>query len=429
MPLTAQTRDDAVSALQNEMIEIDVLGNDLNVPQTGNLSVSASANATILVTDPENTPSNPSDDLISYTPVPNFTGQDTFSYTICDSTGSYCGSANVQVTVQSASPVRYVPEELPYDKLSDYNFFDGQLADLQPVFGVLPYEPISSLFSDYAHKARFIWMPNNSSAQYAGDHQVLDFPEGTILIKNFYYTNVLPSNSTQLIETRLMIRKDQQWVFANYIWNEAQDEAFFNLQGGPVEVTWLQNGVKRTVNYRIPTESQCFTCHKDYTDSTPIGLKPQNLNGNYNYAEGPRNQLTKFEEMGYLDSSYPSNINTVVDWQDSSASLNLRVRSYFDINCAHCHSDVKHCDYRPMRFAFEESADPVNLGVCVEPDTNIPPFTKIVNPGDKETSVLHFRFSTTEEQYRMPLFGRTLVHDEALALVEEWIDSLTETCE
>ena len=132
MPLTAETRDDAVSAIQNEMIEIDVLGNDLNVPQTGNLSVSASANATILVTDPENTPSNPSDDLISYTPVPNFTGQDTFSYTICDSTGSYCSSANVQVTVQSASPVRYVPEELPYDKLSDYNFFDGQLADLQP---------------------------------------------------------------------------------------------------------------------------------------------------------------------------------------------------------------------------------------------------------------------------------------------------------
>jgi uncharacterized repeat protein (TIGR03806 family) len=428
-PLAPDARNDFIEILQNRTVEIYVLNNDLDIPEAGTFAVTASENATITIEDPNNTQNNPSDDYIQYTPTPNFTGEDIFEYTICDASQTSCASAIVTVSVQNASPVRYVPSELPYEKLSDYKFFTGNMSNLEPAFGVVPFEPISALFSDYAKKKRFIWMPNNATGRYVSDHEVLDFPEGTILIKNFYYTNVLPDNSQRIIETRLMIMKDGKWMFANYIWNTAQTEAYFDLSGGPTQLSWLQNGVKRTVEYRIPAESQCFTCHKSLVDNTPIGLKPQNLNGDYPYAEGVMNQLTKLVEMGYLDASIPATIETVVNWEDTSQSLDLRVRSYFDINCAHCHSDVKHCDYRPMRFAFNESADPVNLGVCVDPDTSIPPYTKIVNPGDKETSVLFFRFSTTLEQYRMPLFGRTLVHDEALALIEEWINSLTENCD
>ena len=383
----------------------------------------------IEIIDENNSPNDPSDDFIRFTTYGNYAGQDTFEYTICDSGGSNCATATVTINVQSGTPVNYNIDAMPYDRLSDYNFFEGSMSQLIPVFGVTPFEPISALFSDYALKTRFIWMPNNVSASYVSDHEVLDFPTGTILIKNFFYENVQPNNDTRIIETRLMIKKADKWDFANYIWNETQTEAFFDLSGGPTEVVWLQNGVERTVDYRIPAESQCFTCHKSFVDNTPIGLKPQNLNGNYPYTDGSKNQLVKFVEMGYLDAMPTTNISTVVDWEDVSKTLDERVRSYFDINCAHCHSDVKHCDYRPMRFAFNESDDPVNLGVCVDPDTDIPPFTKIVNPGDLETSVLHFRFSTTDEQYRMPLFGRTLVHEEALQLVEEWIYSLGNNCD
>lgn len=427
-PLASEAQNDFIEIFQNESVEIYVLDNDLNLPDSGTFTVASTENA-VITTDTNGTPHDPSDDYIRYTPVANFTGEDVFPYTICDPSENNCASGVVTVSVQTASPVRYVPEELPYEKLSDYQFFEGTMSNLQPAFGVVPYEPISSLFSDYAKKARFIWMPNNAKAHYVDDHEVLDFPEGTMLIKNFYYENVLPNNSTRIIETRLMIMKDGKWLFANYIWDLDQSEAYFDLTGGPTQVNWLLNGVERTVDYRVPTESQCFTCHKSLVDNTPIGLKPQNLNGNYNYPDGVQNQLTKFVEMGYLDASMPSTFETVVNWEDTSQPLDLRVRSYFDINCAHCHADVKHCDYRPMRFAFNESADPVNLGVCVDPDTNIPPYTKIVDPGSKETSVLHFRFSTTQEQYRMPLFGRTLVHEEALALIEAWIDSLTENCD
>jgi uncharacterized repeat protein (TIGR03806 family) len=426
--LSIETEADFVQVLQNETVEIDVLLNDHNIPEDPLLTVASSQNATVEVLQNE-TNGNSSGVRISYTPNSNFIGTDIFEYTVCDPSSANCATETVTVEVLAASPVNFELEEVPYPKLSDYNFFSGTMADLIPVYGVVPFEPISALFSDYALKKRFLWMPGDVKARYISDHEVLDLPNGAVLIKNFYYENVQPNNSKVNIETRLMIKKEEGWIFANYIWNESQTEAFYDLSGGFKNLSWLQNGELKTVEYRIPAESQCFTCHKAEINSTPIGIKPQNINNQYIYDFGSENQLQYLVQMGYLEDQIPSSINTVVDWQDTSKSLDLRVRSYFDVNCAHCHSDVKHCDYRPVRFAFNESGDPENLGVCVEPDTNIPPYTHIVNAGDPDTSVLFFRFSTTEEQYRMPLFGRTLVHEEAVQLIEEWITSLSVTCD
>ena len=90
------------------------------------------------------------------------------------------------------SPVVFNVDSLPYNNLSEYNFFEGAMSDLSPVYGVLPYDLNSALFSDYAKKKRFVWMPKDSSAKYINDYSSLKFPTGTILIKNFYYENVLP---------------------------------------------------------------------------------------------------------------------------------------------------------------------------------------------------------------------------------------------
>jgi len=160
----------------------------------------------------------------------------------------------------------------------------------------------------------------------------------------------------------------------------------------------------------------------------PIGPKPQNLNKNYTFSDGVSNQLEKLREFGYLGGSIPNDINTLIDWQDDSQSIDLRMRSYIDVNCAHCHSEDAHCHYRPVRFAFHENDDETNLGVCIEPEEQFGGLTYIVSPGNKDRSMLHFRLSTTLAQRRMPLLGRTLVHEEAVLMVEEWIDSITTIC-
>ncbi|WP_338410000.1 hypothetical protein [uncultured Flavobacterium sp.] len=352
-------------------------------------------------------------------------------------------SSNEEVYIPiPTSPVVVDLSQVPYPKLSDYNFFEGELKYLNPSLDVLPYEPASSLFSDFAHKKRFIWMPKESKATYNGDGNVLELPIGSAIIKSFYYENVqnsTPIGSTVLVETRIMIRKNEGWIFANYVWNEEQTEAYFDLLGSYKTISWLdENNVLKTAEYRIPNEVQCITCHKSekyennilITTNIPIGIKPQNLNFNYEYSDGNKNQLEKWIEKEYLENNFslPSAQNTTINYNDTSKPIDLRARSYFDVNCAHCHNDEGHCSYRPMRFPFNETYNNnTNMGVCVDTQDmqDFPnSLGKIVAPGNINKSMLYYRLNTTDESYRMPLHGRTLIHEEGLQIIEEWINTL-----
>jgi uncharacterized repeat protein (TIGR03806 family) len=339
------------------------------------------------------------------------------------------------------SPVTVDLTQVPYPKLSDYHFFEGEMKNQIPSLNVIPYEPRSVLFSDYAHKKRFIWMPDGTKATFEGDGEILNLPVGAALIKSFYYDNVQPENTTRIVETRVMIRNSSGWIFADYVWNTEQTEAFLDLEGSYTPITWKdENNVIRNVNFRIPSEEQCIVCHKvketennqELAIHSPIGIKPQNLNFNYNYGSVTKNQLTHWIELGYLENNFtlPTAENTVVDYNDTSKPLDLRVRSYFDINCAHCHTVKGHCDYRPLRLKYSETGASnglTNMGVCVPTQDmqDFDPFLSlIVKPGKTDQSMLFFRVNTTNGSYMMPLHGRSLIHEEGVALLEEWINSI-----
>jgi uncharacterized repeat protein (TIGR03806 family) len=353
-----------------------------------------------------------------------------------------CSNSDEAEQYVPVSPVVVDLTQVPYPKLSDYKFFTGDMKEQLPALGLIPFAPASALFSDYAHKKRFVWMPSGLKATFNGNDKSLELPVGAAIIKTFYYDNVqnvTPVGATRIIETRVMIRKSSGWTFADYVWNAQQTEAFLDNLGSFTEVTWLENGVSKTANYRIPSEEQCIVCHKkkelingvEETIYTPIGIKPQNLNYNYNYGSSTKNQLTKWIEEGYLENNFtmPSLGSSTIDYTDTSKSLDLRIRSYFDINCAHCHQDGRHCDYRPMRFAFHQTENNrTNMGVCVSTEDMQdfdPALSKIVTPGNINRSMMYFRLNTTDETYRMPLHGRTVIHEEGIQLIEQWINSLT----
>lgn len=339
-----------------------------------------------------------------------------------------CGSDdNVYTPV---SPVEADLTKVPYPKLSDYKFFEGDMKQMKPAYKVLPYDLNSTLFTDYAHKKRFVWIPTGKTASYSADGKILDFPVGSVLIKSFYYDNVLPENKTVILETRLMIKKESGWIFADYIWNDAQTEATLNLDGSYRNISWNQNGTTMSTNYRIPSELECFTCHKKDNNAIPIGPKPQNLNKDYTYTDKTENQLQRWIDEGYLNSA-PQNITSTVDWTDESKPLELRVRSYLDINCAHCHSEGSHCSYRVMRFAFNESSvSTQNLGICIAPQESVSPLTTyIVAKRTPARSAMFFRLNSTDETVRMPLLGRTVVHAEAVEMIKQWITQMDGPCQ
>lgn len=314
---------------------------------------------------------------------------------------------------------------VPYAKLSDYRFFSGDMKDHNPSEKVIAYAPASSLFTDYALKKRFVWMPSGAKAEYIADSELLNFPLGAALIKSFYYEDMLPNGGTKIIETRVMIKKSTGWIFAEYVWNEDQTEAFLQMDGSYQQISWLQDGNQKSTNYRIPSDVECLTCHKSNNSPVPIGLKPQNLNIDYEYDDGAMNQIQKLIQEGYLQPNVPANIVSTVNYSDVLQPLDLRLRSYLDMNCAHCHRQDSHCDYRPIRLAFSETSDPMNIGLCVEPDEFInTALINIVTPSNIERSVMHFRLNSIDENTRMPLLGRTLVHEEGVQLLEDWINSI-----
>jgi uncharacterized repeat protein (TIGR03806 family) len=437
VPLEIQTQEDFVQVSTLQTISIDIFANDTNIPATGLLSISSPSNGDVTINN-NNTPQDTSDDVLEYDPALNFVGTDTLQYTICLQDGSNCKTETISIIVFQDTTVTLNLDEFPYQTLSEYNFFNGALNAIQPAYGVLPYEPISSLFTDYAVKERFVWVPVGETASFDQNNKSLDFPTGSALVKMFYYNNVLPTNTTRIIETRVMVKTQDGWDFAEYVWNDAQTEAFLETteDGGYTEVNWLQDGQERFVNYRIPAKQQCVICHSNDFETVPLGIKPQNINSFLTYDDGPSNQLQKLIDFGYLEDALPSNITTVVDWEDASNSLEQRAKSYLDINCGNCHIDGGQGDYRAIRLGYTDTLNnDENAGVCVEGDTPIPVgggtfITKLIAPEDSENSIIYYRMSVTgDEAYKMPQFGQSLVHTEALALMEDWINSINQSCD
>jgi len=342
---------------------------------------------------------------------------------------SSCGSSDDSSEYKMVSPVVVDLTTVPYPKLSDYKFFVGDLKNLNPAYKVLPYDLNSSLFTDYALKKRFVWMPEGSTATISSDDKPLNFPTGSVLIKNFYYDNVLPDNRTKIIETRIMIKKSEGWIFANYIWNDEQTEAFLDMTGKTLNIKWMQDGEEMSANYSIPSENNCTTCHSNSNSFTPIGPKPQNLFKNYTYSSSEiKNQLQKWKEEGYLNT-VPSNVASTVDWHDTQQPLAVRARSYLDINCAHCHTPGGDCDDMPLNLAFSATTNPVNLGICVEPHDFVSGNQKYIIAGqDSWMSLLYFKMNTRIKAEMMPPIGRTITDGDGITLIQEWIDGMETPC-
>src|SRR5262249_31108877 len=170
---------------------------------------------------------------------------------------------------------------------------------LQPNTRVLAYDLNTPLFSDYASKHRFVWMPAGTSAQYR-EEATFEFPVGTILAKTFAFP-VDGRTAEKLIETRLLVRTKTEWKPLSYIWNEAQSEAVLEIVPDPVKISFTSpTGKHRDFTYMVPNANECHECHDKNKVLLPIGPKARNLNKSYDYADGRENQLERWARLGYL---------------------------------------------------------------------------------------------------------------------------------
>lgn len=314
------------------------------------------------------------------------------------------------------------------EKLSEWNFFKD-LKNLVPNEEVIPYDIHTPLFTDYAEKARFVYVPKGSKIVY-NDTSFFHFPDESVIIKNFFYynDNTHPEKGKKIIETRLLYKKQGKWIPLTYQWKENQEDAEILYAGNYVPVEWKDfTGKLQKIEYRIPNLNQCKSCHENQGVIQPIGIRAKHLNKDFDYSHIKENQLQYWSKKNILEGlPVEHKIPKLVNFEDSTQSLEERARAWLDINCAHCHNPKGPAATSGLYLNSEEK-NPVHLGIMKSPiaagkGTGGHSFDIV--PGKPEQSILYYRISTNEPGEMMPELGRTIVHKEGLQLIHEWIKSL-----
>lgn len=344
------------------------------------------------------------------------------------------GLAAVALLVTGAAPAEgpvnaaRLLDSTPAPTLDAYGLFKDAGART-PNAGLTPYALNTPLFSDYAEKLRFVYMPPGMKAAYR-PNGVLEFPVGTALVKTFAYPADFrqPEKAVRYMETRLLIRRADGWTPLDYVWNDAQDRAVLKRAGARLPVSYVDAAGKPvSFSYAVPNANQCKECHALSEVLSPIGPKARNLNGDFAYAEGNENQLAHWTRTGLLTGApAPSAIAATPHAADPKTPLKDRALAYLDANCAHCHNAAGIANNSGL-FLDLDQADPVARGVGKRPvaaGRGAADLDFDIVPGGPDKSILVHRMASRDPGVMMPELGRALVHDEGLALVRAYIAEL-----
>lgn len=314
--------------------------------------------------------------------------------------------------------------------LSAYRFFKGDIKDQIPSERVYPYELNSPLFSDYAHKLRFIHLPSGTTVNYNPD-SVLQFPVGTSIVKTFYYLNDERSEAKgrRLVETRVLIHEEDGWKSLPYIWNEEQTEAYLEVAGGSTEISYRnEKGEKRQLTYSVPNMNQCKSCHERNGTMTPIGPSARQLNRENIYQAVSKNQLSHLADEGILNMlpNKLSEVPKLANYNDPIADIDERAKAYLDINCAHCHNKAGQAQTSGLYLDWKQS-DHTAFGFNKSPiaaGRGSGDLKYDIVPGKPDESILLHRMKSTDPGVMMPELSRSLVHNEGIELIREWIKGM-----
>jgi len=314
-------------------------------------------------------------------------------------------------------------------ELSDYRLFADATDPTDNANGGVIYDLTTPLFTDYANKYRFVFVPDGTQAVYRSE-EVFDFPVGTIIAKTFAIQADLRDDDSaeDIIETRLLIHRKDGWKALPYIWNDDKTEAVLSVTGGTRAVSWIDtDGVQQSTDYIVPNTNNCANCHGE-VELTPIGPKARLLNKDFAYASGSANQLDHWMDLGILIEvpEDKSTIDTIPLWGDTSADLDDRARGYLDINCAHCHAPRGAADTSGLFLEYTRLFG-LDTGECKPPvaaGEGAGNLDYDIVPGDAQSSILHFRMDSNKSAVRMPEIGRTVIHTEGVELIAQWINAM-----
>ncbi len=306
--------------------------------------------------------------------------------------------------------------------LSETGLF-ADLTDLSPAPGVLPYEPNLSFWSDHALKRRWFTIPDAVSQMTWSREGLWNFPTNQIWVKHFDLEMERGNPETKRrVETRLLVRNAAGVYGVSYQWNENQTDATLAPDAG-VDIPFVITNASQTVTqlWRIPSRAECLACHTPQAGYA-LSFTTRQLNRTNTINGFHGNQLELLHAAGYFaNEPEPSNVlpkHFTPD--DESVSLELRARSYLDVNCANCHrpggTGGDSWDGRASTPLFDTrmiNGDAINNGGDSA--------NKLIVPGDTLHSIILNRVAATNGFTRMPPIATRELDEAAIELLSRWI--------
>lgn len=312
-----------------------------------------------------------------------------------------------------------------FDHLSDY----GLLADLDDNPYLVKYEVTNELFSDYAVKDRYVYVPEGKHAMLRDDG-FFDWPEGSMMVKNFAYSEAQLGNARS-IETRLLIKDESEWKAISYVWNDDESDAKIAKVGDliPLEIDHKKDKLK--FDYIVPNKNQCKSCHNYNEQIDPIGFKYANLDNKIIVDGSKVSQLDFLEKKGIIKlGNYGEAIEPMIAYNDESQDIQKRALAYLDINCGHCHRPEGPGNTSGLYLQYDETRTN-HMGFCKGPvaagkGSGGRKFD--IYPGVADSSILYYRMASVDPGSMMPEVGRGLAHKEGLSIIEQWINNIDYDC-
>jgi uncharacterized repeat protein (TIGR03806 family) len=307
-------------------------------------------------------------------------------------------------------------------------------ANLTPTAGLIPYDVNSPLWSDGAEKTRWMAVPNDG-APYTSNEQIAfaptgewSFPNGTVFVKHFEIaTNDSNPTLRRRLETRLLVRDTNGTVYGlTYRWRANNSDADLLTDSLSEDIVITRPGGTRTQTWYYPSPQDCLSCHTPFAGHV-LGVKTRQLNGNFTYPSTglTDNQLRALNHVSLfapaINEANITNYAKLVKAADTNASLEMRVRSYLDANCAQCH--------RPggVQANFDGRFDTplVNQNILNGAVNNTfgIPNAREVAPGNVSRSIMHLRVNTNSVA-KMPPLARNVIDTNFVPVLADWINSL-----
>jgi mono/diheme cytochrome c family protein len=316
-----------------------------------------------------------------------------------------------------------------------------------PAEGVLPYLINAPSWRDGATAEFLLATPGSTGIEFTPSGP-WKLPDGTALVQTL-------SRDGKRIETRVLLKQENEWAGYSYAWNDAQTDAELLPKEGRTTADWI-----------YPSRQECSVCHSRQAGFTltmnSMQLFRNDLSGLPQVAKWESDGRFRFdhtqadtatwkaelskdkpkpEELerrlvrvkpgaiqrapvkdGIMLAKAPAAAKSLVDPYDTTADLDARARSYLHVNCAHCHTRSGGGNAN-VQFGFGLAEKDAGLESVPIHSTFGLQDARIVAPGNPSNSISLMR-SASRGQGQMPPIGTLRADPAGTALLVEWIKQL-----